>query len=825
MLNKLFTFFFLVASFFVQGQEPKTPSTFLGYELGTYFSRHHQVVDYFQYLADSSDHVQLAAYGKTNEGRLLQHAYISTPENLKNLETIRLNHLKNTGLVDGDPNNDKAIVWLSYNVHGNESSSTEAAMKTAHALITQYKDWLKDTVVILDPCINPDGRDRYVNFYNKTKSAIYDPNPLAREHAEGWHNGRTNHYVFDLNRDWAWITQVESQQRLKVYNKWLPHIHVDYHEQGINSPYYFAPAAEPLHEIITDFQKSFQDQLGKNHAKYFDEKGWFYFTKQRFDLLYPSYGDTYPTYLGAIGMTYEQAGGGRAGLGVYNGEAIELTLKDRIAHHYTTGISTVEMAAKNKTALNTAFRDFYADSDLKYKSFIMEGPKDALLALETLLEKHQIQFGHSQAEATVKGFDYQRQKNSTKKVGANALVVNTKQPKGKMAQVLLEPNTVLNDSLTYDITAWSLPYAYGLTAIAANNSMSSQPVSALPAIAELTKSNYGYALAWDSFKDATFLAALLQADIRVRFNNMPLKNSGVNWKRGSLFILKGDNEHHKDFKAMLSKIAQDHQQQLSNISTGYSEQGPDLGADELELINPPKVAVLGGKGISPYNYGEVWHFFEQQLHYPLMQLTTERLNSKALENIDVLILPSGRYSAVLSDVSSSVINWVRGGGKIIALSSALQSFAGNERYGLKTKEGEQEAEENALLPSSERERNAISSMITGSIYEVSLDKSHPLSFGMERYYSLKLSADAYDYVAEGYNAGTLEENARPLAGFVGHKALKDQEESLVFGEKRLGRGSLIYMVDNPLFRGFWYSGKHLMSNALFMTNNRSFQQK
>ena len=825
MLNKLFTFFFLVASFFVQGQEPKTPSAFLGYELGTYFSRHHQVVDYFQYLADSSDHVQLAAYGKTNEGRLLQHAYISTPENLKNLETIRLNHLKNTGLVDGDPNNDKAIVWLSYNVHGNESSSTEAAMKTAHALITQYKDWLKDTVVILDPCINPDGRDRYVNFYNKTKSAIYDPNPLAREHAEGWHNGRTNHYVFDLNRDWAWITQVESQQRLKVYNKWLPHIHVDYHEQGINSPYYFAPAAEPLHEIITDFQKSFQDQLGKNHAKYFDEKGWFYFTKQRFDLLYPSYGDTYPTYLGAIGMTYEQAGGGRAGLGVYNGEAIELTLKDRIAHHYTTGISTVEMAAKNKTALNTAFRDFYADSDLKYKSFIMEGPKDALLALETLLEKHQIQFGHSQAEATVKGFDYQRQKNSTKKVGANALVVNTKQPKGKMAQVLLEPNTVLNDSLTYDITAWSLPYAYGLTAIAANNSMSSQPVSALPAIAELTKSNYGYALAWDSFKDATFLAALLQADIRVRFNNMPLKNSGVNWKRGSLFILKGDNEHHKDFKAILSKIAQDHQQQLSNISTGYSEQGPDLGADELELINPPKVAVLGGKGISPYNYGEVWHFFEQQLHYPLMQLTTERLNAKALENIDVLILPSGRYSAVLSDVSSSVINWVRGGGKIIALSSALQSFAGNERYGLKTKEGEQEAEENALLPSSERERNAISSMITGSIYEVSLDKSHPLSFGMERYYSLKLSADAYNYIAEGYNAGTLEENARPLAGFVGHKALKDQEESLVFGEKRLGRGSLIYMVDNPLFRGFWYSGKHLMSNALFMTNNRSFQQK
>ncbi len=330
----------------------QTPDAFLGYTLGTNFTRHHQVVEYFKHLEENSASLKLQPYGTTNEGRLLQLAFISSPENLENLEAIRKIHLQNSGVVTGAKNDEKAIVWLSYNVHGNESSSTEASMKTAHALLTLYKDWLEDTVVILDPSINPDGRDRYVNFYNQTKSAPYDPNGFTREHRENWHNGRSNHYMFDLNRDWAWITQVESQQRLKQYNQWLPHIHVDFHEQGINSPYYFAPAAEPMHEIVTDFQKDFQDALGKNHATYFDKEGWFYFTKQRFDILYPSYGDSYPMYLGSIGMTYEQAGGGGAGLGVHNSENIELTLTDRIEHHYTTGISTVEMATKNKSLLN-----------------------------------------------------------------------------------------------------------------------------------------------------------------------------------------------------------------------------------------------------------------------------------------------------------------------------------------------------------------------------------------------------------------------------------------------------------------------------------------
>ncbi|MBT8271765.1 MAG: zinc carboxypeptidase, partial [Bacteroidia bacterium] len=369
-------------------QNLKSPEDFLGYELGTEFSRHHQVVDYFKYVADALPRqVELIQYGQTYERRPLYTAIISTESNMARIEQIKQDHLKNAGITSGDSTTpETAIVWLSYNVHGNEASSTEASMLTLFKLLTEKQSWLENTVVIIDPCINPDGRDRYANWYNMTASKPYDIDQQASEHNEPWPGGRPNHYLFDLNRDWAWASQIESQSRLKIYNKWLPHIHVDFHEQGMNEPYYFAPAAEPYHEIISDWQRDFQVQIGKNHARYFDSEGWLFFTKERFDLFYPSYGDTYPTFMGAIGMTYEQGGHGRGGLGVLNDEGIVLTLKDRIAHHTTTGLSTVEISSNNAVKLNQEFRKFFNNSKLKYKSYVLQGDADKIDALRTLLD-------------------------------------------------------------------------------------------------------------------------------------------------------------------------------------------------------------------------------------------------------------------------------------------------------------------------------------------------------------------------------------------------------------------------------------------------------
>ncbi|HAT64825.1 MAG TPA: zinc carboxypeptidase, partial [Flavobacteriaceae bacterium] len=297
-MKNIFTLLLLISSTFAIAQL-QSPAEFLGYEIGTEFSRHADVVRYFEHVAANSNMVTYQTYGKTNERRPLTYAVISSPKNLANIEQIRTDNLKQTGILSGNATPEIAIVWLSYNVHGNEASSTEASMLTLYKLITEKQAWLENTVVIIDPCINPDGRDRYANWYNQVKATPYNPVQLATEHNEPWPGGRPNHYLFDLNRDWAWASQVESQQRIKIYNQWLPHVHVDFHEQGINEPYYFAPASEPYHEIISSWQRDFQTQIGKNHAKYFDKEGWLFFTRQFFDLLYPSYGDTYPTYMGS----------------------------------------------------------------------------------------------------------------------------------------------------------------------------------------------------------------------------------------------------------------------------------------------------------------------------------------------------------------------------------------------------------------------------------------------------------------------------------------------------------------------------------------------
>ena len=691
-------------------QNIQSPSEFLGYPLGSQFSRHHQVVDYFKHAASNAPaQVQLTKYGETYERRPLYVAIVSSEENISNLETIRQNNLKNTGILSGNSSSDDiAIVWLSYNVHGNEASSIEASMLTIYKLLTEKQDWLKNTVVIIDPCINPDGRDRYANWFNETSSRPYDIDQQASEHNEPWPGGRANHYLFDLNRDWAWASQIESASRLKVYNKWMPHVHVDFHEQGINEPYYFAPAAEPYHEIISDWQRDFQDQIGKNHAKYFDSNGWLFFTKERFDLFYPSYGDTYPMYLGAIGMTYEQGGHGRGGLGVLNDEGIILTLKDRIAHHTTSGLSTVEISSKNASQLNSEFKKFFNNTGLKYKSYVMKGDADKIESLKSLLDKHEITYG-SPSGGQVSGFKYDINQAGSMRTSSDDLVVSTNQPKGKMIKVLFEPDGKLVDSLTYDITAWSLPYAYGLETVASSNLVASNS-SISRSVSNAANTNAtGYMIRWDSMEDAKFLAELLKQNIKVRFTEKAMSSSGENFAPGSLIIVRGDNLNNTNLDAVLVETANKYNREMHPIASGYSTKGPDFGSPDIKLVNKQKIAVLSGEGTRSLSYGALWHFFEQQLHYPVTSINTEHFGRVDLDKYDVLILPSGNYRSLLNENNmKKLTSWVRAGGKVIAIDRALSAFAGKDGFSLKYNEDDKNEDDknegNDLIPYADRER-------------------------------------------------------------------------------------------------------------------------
>jgi len=806
----------LLLSTFVTAQNIKSPSEFLGYELGTQFTRHYEVVDYYEYLAEvANDRVKLTEYGQTNERRPLVLAYVSSADNISNLETIRAEHLKST---EGESKASKAIVWLSYNVHGNESVSTEASMQTTYELLTSKSDYLENTIVIIDPCINPDGRDRYSNWYNQYKNVPHQIDPNSKEHHEGWWNGRSNHYMFDLNRDWAWLTQVESKKRIKFYNKWMPHVHVDFHEQGVNDPYYFAPAAEPYHEVITKFQIDFQKTIGKNHAKYFDANGWFYFTKERFDLFYPSYGDTYPTYNGAIGMTYEQGGSGRAGLGIITRNGDTLTLKDRIAHHQTTGLSTVEVAANNVAKLNTEFKKFYQPKNYKYKSYVLNGGKDKINALAKLLSHHEIEYG-SGTSGTVKGFNYKTNTQGSLKMNENSLVVSTNQKKSTMVKVLFEPNAKLSDSLTYDITAWSLPYAYGLDAIASTTNISgTNYTTPTKQNLKLNKNTYAYITKWNSMEDARFLANLLKEGIKVRTSYSPFTVEGKSFERGSLIITKTDNKNHKDFTGTLQKVLIANSAiQLTAVNTGFVDSGKDFGSSYIQMLKPPKIAVLSGEPTSTYRFGEIWHFFEQQLHYPLTVLDSDYFNRIDLSEYDTLILPGGWYGSFFKeDQLSKLKEWVSNGGNLIAMGGAIKAINGEKGFRIKAKKMPNDSTEINPMPHENWQRESIKNAITGAIFKVKVDNTHPLAYGYnQEYFTLKLGNDSYDYLDSG-NAVYLETNTKPVSGFAGIEAQKRIGKSLVFGAESYGSGNVVYMVDNPLFRGFWENGKLFFANALFM---------
>lgn len=802
-----------------------SPEKFLGYKVGTKFTRHHQIVSYFNTIASQSDRVKIIPYGTTNEGRPLFVAAIGSSENIKNLEQIRQHNL---GLVKGTVQdlNQPGIVWLSYNVHGNEPASSEAAMLTLFALVdptnNQTKEWLKNTVVMIDPCINPDGRDRYVNWYNNAVGTQYNVDPAAREHMEPWPAGRTNHYNFDLNRDWAWQTQVETQQRIPLYQSWYPQVHVDFHEQGYNEPYYFAPAAEPLHDVLTPWQKSFQDQIGKNHAKYFDQNNWLFFTKERFDLLYPSYGDTYPMYNGAIGMTYEQ-GGISAGLGVIDNSYDTVTLVARATHHFTTSLSTIEVSAANRDQLVGNFKKYFDNSRQgtvsDYKTFIMTAKNASQLeALASLLKKNNIEYGTlSNPQAKFRAFDYYTKKEADFSNEGYNLAVNVTQPHSVLARVLLEPVTQVNDSNTYDITAWALPYAYGVHGYASKQAIAIEPGFNVKAPVAAT-SAYGYIIPYHSFASGKALAQLLKNNIKVRYAEKPFTMNGRNFDMGTLLVLKTSNQD--NWSEVTKSVCSDLNIEAIAVNTGYAEKGADFGSPDIPVINhAPRVALFTGEYIAALSAGEVWSFFEQQLNYPITQLTYTQLSRIDLDKYDVIIAPDGQYRDLNSKfITDKLQAFVRKGGVLIALENAASTLAANADWGIRVKESvkDEKASVQQLLKYADREKESLKSSIPGAIYKTYMDESHPLGFGTNGiYFNLKQDKVLFEPSNSAWNVGSFKKDSY-ITGFAGVKAKAALEEGVVIGVKQVGAGKVVYMADDPIFRNFWEGGKLILTNAVFL---------
>jgi len=814
----------------------QSPEDYLVTNYGKHFTPHHLLVEYARYLADNSEYMTLETYGYTNEKRPLLFATFTTPTNHQNIDNIRKTNINTTGLESYSDNmvNEKAILWMSFGVHGNEAAGPESSLTVMYKLANpdaQTRRWLDNTVVLIDPSVNPDGYSRYTHWLWRVAGDEPHPSMYDREHMEPWPGGRTNHYHFDLNRDWAWQTQVESQQRMEKYHQWMPHIHADFHEMGYNSHYYFAPAAKPYHEYMTQWQRDFQIDIGRNHASYFDKEGWIYFTRENFDLLYPSYGDTYPTFNGAIGMTYEKGGSGRAGRAIIMNNDDTLTIRDRIDHHVTTAMSTIEITSQNADRLVANFKKYYEDAinnpKGKFKAYVVKSSENSK-ALADLLKRNKIRFKYATEKQTLNGYHYQSEMNKSFNLEPEDIVIDVKQPKSTLLQVLFEPEPMLEDSITYDITAWCTPFAYGVEAYGLNAVPS---VNMEPEYAEMMDMSppmdaYAYHFSWGSNEAHQVIAAFAKNGVRMRLADRSSKIQGKEVKRATVVIMKGDNKHIKNLNQLVVGTLADSSIDWGTLDSGFSDAGGDLGGRRFRLIDNPKVLVLAGEGVSSYAFGQIWHYFEHHLHYPLSIVNKDDMGRVNLEDYNVLILPDGFYR-LSKEEKADLSSWVRGGGKLIAVGGALRSLSDQEGFALaryatdeEKKAADKAAEaknlEERLVDYEGEERRRISQIVPGAIIQNKVDNTHPLAYGIEGdYFSLKTTTATYNWLKDAWNVVYVPESFKSY-GFVG-KELKDKLGGTVsFAVEEKGRGSVIYMVDNPLYRGFWHNGLHLFTNAVFM---------
>ncbi len=810
------------------------PNDFLPHTFGEEFTPHHRLVDYFDHVSQESPRVLVKSYGKTNQNRPLIYAIITSERNHKIIEEIRKNNLRRAGIENGKAIElyDKSIIWLSFGVHGNEAGASESAIQTLHELASRQDpstlDWLDNTVVIIDPCLNPDGYNRYTNWQINITGQYKNPSYADNSHMEPWPSGRVNHYHHDLNRDWAWATQVETQQRLEIYHKWLPHIHADFHEMFPESPYYFAPAAEPYHAYISDFQRAFQITVGKNHAGHFDKNDWLYYTREEFDLFYPSYGDTYPTFNGAIGMTYEQAGHGVASHAIKLENGDTLTLQDRIDHHTVTALSTIEAANNGKSELIDAFELYFSSAREKplgtYYSYIVKNDgSEALQSFLSLLDRHRINYGVASQDGEVNGFIYKKFENGKFNFNAGDIIIPAKQSHGTMVQVLLEPKSKLADSVTYDITAWSLLFAYGLEAAATSRDLAFQSYKPKAVSSSTLPDAYAYILSYSDNSSGYLTSQLLRAGIKLRVAHKPFTNSGYNFEKGSIIITRADNKAN-DLVEILSRLTKGVDVNMISVNTGFSEKGPDIGSDQMKLMTTPDVLLVGGQGTDQYNYGQIWHFLDEKIQLPYTTTLASNFNTKKIETYNTIILPDGYYPRLNEHMLGDLKDWVRNGGKLIAFGSAISAISGEKGFPFELKKNmdtpkkETESGDHKLERFEKVFRKDVSNWMPGAIVNLNIDDSHPLGFGIGKTYaSLKLSTKGIPYQKNTWNVAFINDELN-YTGFIGQHVKEKLNNTTTFFVKDMGRGTVIGLVDNPLYRSFWHRGERILYNALFIVN-------
>ena len=819
-----------------------TAGEFFGIPLGQRFTPHRDVMDYCQMLAEKSPRVALQKYGESVEGRDLVLLLISSEENLSRWEEIRQSQMlladpvqlqrQKNGDLDTLLEDLPAVVWLSYNVHGDESSATEAALATMHQLVDgagkRWNSIRENTLVVVDPLLNPDGRERYLQWYNSVRAHPADPDPMAREHSPPSPSGRTNHYYFDLNRDWAWQSQPETRQRIAEYLRWQPLVHVDFHEMSPNSTYFFFPPEEPFNANIPADRISWSETFGKSNAQAFDRFGWKYYTGEQFDLFYPAYGDSWPTLNGAIGMTYEQGGGGRAGLAYRRSNGEILTLVDRLHHQHVAGLATVECASDHHEKLQRDFYSFreqtiFAGRNGEVSQFIFPPAEDdhRRQALVDLLGRQGIQMVTTMDEVVTEGlFDHFGKEVGVRKLPPGTIVVPMDQAQGRLAMTLLEREAKVGEAYFYDVAAWSLPLTYGVETLVAKDPINGILIPYSPRNDSAGRVEGSGTLAflhrWTGLPSAKALRQLQERGQSVDLVTDDIEIQGHRYPAGTLVVrVRGD-----ETQKVVQEVAEATGTFFRGTDSGWTDVGPDLGSDRFPTLAHARIAVLGPDAVSSYGYGAVWSFLEQEMGIPFTAISESALR-RGLDDFDVLVLPSGLGSSTLGESTrESLRSWIRGGGVCIALGSSALRVAG--KNGLVSRELLDNQESSPEENPQPRTRTEIreeqrKEQVPGNIVALDMDREHPLGYGIpERIHGYVSSTRIFKVQGDGQDVAVLPGKSPVVSGFISEQNQRRLGGGVWLACERSGRGQVVLFAGDPLFRSFWRQTSEVFLNALLL---------
>jgi hypothetical protein len=810
-----------------------SPGDILGYPVGTWHVRHDQLVNYMYALAEASDRLTIKEIGRTHEQRPLLLLTITSPSNQSNIDQLRSDHV--TRIDDGKsaPADAPLIINMGYSVHGNEPSGANASMLVAYHLAAsngaEVKKLLNENIILLDPSLNPDGLSRFAQWANSHKGKTLVSDKLHREHREHWPSGRTNHYWFDLNRDWLLLTHPESRARIAQFHQWRPHVLTDFHEMGTDSTYFFQPGISSRKNPWTpDTNVTLTAALGDFHAKALDNQKQLYFTQESFDDFYYGKGSTYPDAHGSIGILFEQASSRGHLQESVNGL---LSFPDTIQNQVTTSLSTFTGSLANKSAILAYQKQFYSDTqklikDDKINAFVIQGSLDQsrFERVQAILASHQIDFSMVSKNTQLAGLELQQN---------NALVVPLDQAQYRLIRSLFSERQRFTDNTFYDVSNWNLPLAFNLNYSPLSKSEMrklSTEKSAERKIAQTTldANAYAFAFEWHDYKAPALLQHLLTNKVQVRvagadFTAEVAAASSIvsrDFSKGAIVIPMALQQP-TNLLDILSAQAKKLNINLYNVASGLTSKGIDLGSRQFAAVTLPKVLLIGGKGTSQYEVGEIWHYLDTRVGLPATLLDLSDLKDIDISEYSHLVFASGSYTSVNDDTAAAIKEWVKKGGVLIGQKSAVAWFSKQKWIDndvIATSKVD-DAFTTEGLGFGDKDALAAKKLIAGSVYRADVDLSHPLMFGFEdddlplfktTNMIMKVSNDPFNEVA------TYQE--KPLvAGYTADELQNLISKTTAIVAKPLGKGVVIGFVDNIHFRGYWDGTSKLMANSLYMS--------